>query len=44
MEMNQTEVKNVSEVTNAAQQTLVQELSDFQLAFIGGGVGEVVLA
>jgi hypothetical protein len=44
MEMNRTEVKQIADVAGEAEQRNLQDLSDLQLALVGGGVGEVVLA
>lgn len=44
MEMNRTEVKQLADVAAEAAQKNLQDLTELQLAFVGGGVGEVVLA
>ncbi len=41
MELNQTEFSRVSEATTVPAPAV--ELSELQLAFVGGGIGETVL-
>jgi len=44
MEINEIEVKALRDSTEKAIESATQELSDLQLALIGGGGGEVVFA
>lgn len=44
MDMNNAEVTVVAEAAKLANDNFVLELNSLELAFCGGGVGEVVLA
>jgi hypothetical protein len=43
MEATKTEREAVSNVLNRAEEVAVRELSDLELALVGGGLGEVVI-
>jgi len=42
MEVNKTEMAVVTQALASADQNLVVELSDLQLALVGGGIADVV--
>ncbi len=42
MEFTKTEIALVEEATKEASQQDVRELSDLQLALVGGGMGDVI--
>ena len=44
MELNKVEVSVVEDVAVKAMESQVRELNDLQLATVGGGIGETVLA
>ena len=44
MELTKHEVIAVAEVTNKAAEQQIVELVDLQLALVGGGIGEVIVA
>jgi hypothetical protein len=44
MELNKIEVMMVADVSTEANDTQLAELTSLQLALIGGGCGEVVMA
>jgi hypothetical protein len=44
MEMNNTEIKVITEADAKANEGFLLDLTHLELAFCGGGVGEVVLA
>jgi uncharacterized protein (UPF0212 family) len=41
MDHTKTEINAVEEALNVAAEAQVRELNDLQLAFVGGGIGEV---
>jgi len=43
MELNQVEVKNLEKTVKDAAEAQVRELSELQLAFVGGGIGDTAV-
>ena len=43
MEISKTEVKLLANVESAVKQEAVEQLAEFQLALVGGGIGDVIL-
>ena len=44
MDRSQHEIAAVEQVSNEVSETLVRELDDLQLALVGGGCGDPILA
>ena len=42
MELNRKEIAVVSKVVKSAEEVQVIELSDLQLAYVGGGIADVI--
>jgi hypothetical protein len=42
MEVNQVEIASLSQTSSSAEVSQVLELNDLQLAFVGGGIAELV--
>jgi len=42
MEVNQKEIAVVSKVVRSAEEAQVVELNDLQLAYVGGGIADVI--
>jgi hypothetical protein len=42
MEVNQKEIAVVSKVLRSAEEAQVVELNDLQLAYVGGGIADVI--
>jgi hypothetical protein len=43
MELNKEEILVVADVIGKAKEEQIKELIDFQLALVGGGIGETIL-
>ena len=43
MELNQVEVKNIENALAKAQEVQMLELSELQLAYVGGGIGDTAI-
>ena len=43
MEISKTEVKLLQDVETTVKQESLEQLADLQMAFVGGGIGDVIL-
>ena len=43
MELNQVEVKNIENALAKVQEAQMLELSELQLAYVGGGIGDTAI-